>query len=778
MAKRSVDPSRTASILRPFLHEITQAFNELKREIHQAVVVQDLFGLNDTVPVTLVTNADGFKFNTSDEKLKQFQRWLAEQIKSKLLYSQSGTDKPWTDKYVHSAHRQGVVRAWTDVHNTEGELNKPAGFVEGSKAQFLRTAFARPERISKVKMAATRVYTELEGITATMSTRMSSIFANNIANGHGVKKISRELQEQVGIDKKRADRLARTEVINLHADGQLDGYEELAMDDLQVDAELLTAGEACPKCETAATKTYTIKEARGIIPLHPNCRCCWKPLTGLTKKKRAMKLAEAQKKRPGKGKKQDKAAMAPAAGLFGLQPVAVVRWMGANDWTIDEAKTALDASGVSLADATLKIQLKAGKTGTRGPAAELTADQIATLTARKTGGTIKPPPIGPPPVITIVPPPTPPKVTKLEPLVTIQDAIKAVPQPQWDATGSLVKPPKWITYTGEPTDVSRRVWKALGDGGGSAELYTNVGKIIREEMDKDPVVAKIKTQVTGAQEAKRKAQQSWAEVDQAYNKANQDLRADKSGEGPTRERLLAEVRRLGDLRGAANKSYMDSCGALGKLQTQEKAELKGAADRTLRQVRDFGGIKLNYEKGSDKSVIKALDTAADKLPADWMHAVSQHWLDAQKVDRGFFNANGASHGNAGSPPIVALSDDDKKTDPGMISVGMHELTHAVEALYRQEGFIKMGKPQGEFLTSRRKPNEQLEQIAGHGPDEVGYKDEFLEHYIGKQYPTGGFGGKNYYEVMTMGVEGALGARHCTYPDENLSHFVLGMLAGF
>ena len=46
-------------------------------------------------------------------------------------------------------------------------------------------------------------------------------------------------------------------------------------------AEWTTAGDerVCPECGGWEGIKMTIEEARGMIPLHPNCRCDWLPAT-------------------------------------------------------------------------------------------------------------------------------------------------------------------------------------------------------------------------------------------------------------------------------------------------------------------------------------------------------------------------------------------------------------------------------------------------------------------------------------------------------------------
>jgi SPP1 gp7 family putative phage head morphogenesis protein len=73
--------------------------------------------------------------------------------------------------------------------------------------------------------------------------------------------------------------LARTEIIRAHAEGTLNNFELAGLENVELQAEFLTAGDdrVCPICSALSGKIYSIKEARGIIPVHPNCRCTWLP---------------------------------------------------------------------------------------------------------------------------------------------------------------------------------------------------------------------------------------------------------------------------------------------------------------------------------------------------------------------------------------------------------------------------------------------------------------------------------------------------------------------
>lgn len=67
--------------------------------------------------------------------------------------------------------------------------------------------------------------------------------------------------------------------------------------------------------------------------------------------------------------------------IFGHVVTAVIRWMGAHRWTVDQAQRAIAKIGLPVAPATVQAQIRGGMTGTRGEPADLTEDQIAALEA-------------------------------------------------------------------------------------------------------------------------------------------------------------------------------------------------------------------------------------------------------------------------------------------------------------------------------------------------------------------------------------------------------------
>ena len=69
----------------------------------------------------------------------------------------------------------------------------------------------------------------------------------------------------------RADMIARTETARAQSEGTLQGYKNLGYKRVEWSAN----ADACSRCMALAGHRFSIEEASGMLPLHPDCRCSW-----------------------------------------------------------------------------------------------------------------------------------------------------------------------------------------------------------------------------------------------------------------------------------------------------------------------------------------------------------------------------------------------------------------------------------------------------------------------------------------------------------------------
>ena len=73
------------------------------------------------------------------------------------------------------------------------------------------------------------------------------------------------------LQRERSKMIARTEVSRSVNEGYLDSLEGTRYEEV----EISSAGDACSECLDLAGQKFTRAEARGRLPVHPNCRCHW-----------------------------------------------------------------------------------------------------------------------------------------------------------------------------------------------------------------------------------------------------------------------------------------------------------------------------------------------------------------------------------------------------------------------------------------------------------------------------------------------------------------------
>lgn len=274
------DPTRTTALRLRFIRAMNRKFAALSKLIKELVVDLDAFGLKlkPAAPYIVMIEKQAFRFRTNPTKVKAFRKWLKQQVDAGILMTDE-FNRPWVAPYVESAFRKGMTHSYIQIHKSE--LAKSVDFYEGSQEQFLRDAFAQPEVLQKVELLYERTFTELEGVTAAMDQQLSRTLAGGLAEGKNPATIAHELTRNVAnITKTRARMVARTEIIRAHAEGQLDSFERLGVEKVGIRAEWLTAGDGrvCPQCGALEGQVMSVEEARGLIPLHPNCRCAWIPV--------------------------------------------------------------------------------------------------------------------------------------------------------------------------------------------------------------------------------------------------------------------------------------------------------------------------------------------------------------------------------------------------------------------------------------------------------------------------------------------------------------------
>jgi SPP1 gp7 family putative phage head morphogenesis protein len=266
-----VDPTRTVLLRRRYEADMVRRFRDLEKVIRQAIGADDALGL----AANKVVAPPRFDFRRDPEKVNAFIDWLKKSHQDGILQVWRGTKATsgrgaWQDLYIESAYQKGLQRAASQMRKAGAQVHP----------SFVDAAFFRPVHADRVGLIYTRAFNDLKGITDAMDASISRVLAQGIAEGIGPMDMAERITSRIeGIGIARARTLARTEVIGSHAAATLNSFKEAGLEGVKVLAEFATAGDAqvCEQCSGLEGKVYTIKEAEGLIPVHPNCRCTFVP---------------------------------------------------------------------------------------------------------------------------------------------------------------------------------------------------------------------------------------------------------------------------------------------------------------------------------------------------------------------------------------------------------------------------------------------------------------------------------------------------------------------
>jgi SPP1 gp7 family putative phage head morphogenesis protein len=264
-----------------FFAAFSKRFMKLKGEINRLMIEEDALGMKRIHRVENVRWA----FRTTPDKLKEFQAWLAASIDDVLL--DAAAEEAYWEAYVAQGYAKGAERSFTEVMARKPRWGPGEGaFYSGAKAQFLAESFTSPVATGKVKLIAGRVFTDLKDITDGMSAKISRTLTEGLVQGQSPREVARRMNKEVDIGRARSLRIARTETIRAHAEGQLDSMERLGVDQIGVAVEWSTSKmgvtakgypSPCELCAPLQGVVMKLKEARGLLPRHPNCMCSYIP---------------------------------------------------------------------------------------------------------------------------------------------------------------------------------------------------------------------------------------------------------------------------------------------------------------------------------------------------------------------------------------------------------------------------------------------------------------------------------------------------------------------
>lgn len=267
------DPTQTLMIRNILASKFGARFRKLKGDIRTTLTVKDSLALRQNQPADFME----WRGYTDSQKIKAFREWLDNLIDKGVIDRENANKenwgRVWWTPYLAQGYQQGVSHAFQSAQK--------AGVSVPFWSENIFSVANMPVHKDALFIIYEQAFSELKGITESMSQQIQRVLADGIRSGLNPYKVADQINsvvDKVGI--KRAKLLARTETVRAHAEGTLNTLEQLGVDEVSAEVEWGTAGDdrVCPICAPMNGVVFDIREAHGKIPAHPLCRCAWLPM--------------------------------------------------------------------------------------------------------------------------------------------------------------------------------------------------------------------------------------------------------------------------------------------------------------------------------------------------------------------------------------------------------------------------------------------------------------------------------------------------------------------
>lgn len=189
-----------------------------------------------------------------------------------LILLEGGPESLWLLKsYIEPSYQQGtaMTAANLTVQSEAYALTKPTLDV---------ILFSQPYR-KRIGLLAAREFELMQGFSQQMKSDLAQTLTRGMIAGQNPRVIAKDIETRTGVNRSRAERIARTEVTNSFRQARMD-EAQVAQTDLGIKTKMLHLSALSistrPSHRARHAKLFTIQEVRdwyAIIPNPINCRC-------------------------------------------------------------------------------------------------------------------------------------------------------------------------------------------------------------------------------------------------------------------------------------------------------------------------------------------------------------------------------------------------------------------------------------------------------------------------------------------------------------------------
>lgn len=223
----------------------------------------------ERIPTSLAVNAK-YEYQLDPLLLNMILNDASLLVDSVLL--EGDQNNLWlTEGYIEPAATRGTAHAYAN-------LSQQSAVYAASRESFQALLLSAPYQ-RRLSLVYARVFEEMKGFTAEIKRDMARVLTDGVGRGLNPREVARNLRDQVGIESRRANTIARTEITTALRRARWDEAED-ARDGLGLRIMLLHYSALSPTTrQTHAIRhahLYTVEEVREWYATGANsinCKC-------------------------------------------------------------------------------------------------------------------------------------------------------------------------------------------------------------------------------------------------------------------------------------------------------------------------------------------------------------------------------------------------------------------------------------------------------------------------------------------------------------------------
>lgn len=255
----------------------------------------------------VTVNARVYEYQVDAFQLQNINLFIQELLYGELLDNQGGqlTNRWWLNAGLEVAFEDGTSDALQSAKNVTVEAVVGDDVSQAIRVINLEQVLLSQPYQRRIGLLKSRVFESMKGLADSTRSDLADTLARGMAAGTGVRQLTKDVIDRVGISSRRAERIVRTEILNSYRTAtaaETDDLNETVYDDAGWELTQLWFSALAPTTRAHHAsrhgQIYTTQETRDFYSVNANainCLCSQSPV--LANKKTGKILQEKLQKR-------------------------------------------------------------------------------------------------------------------------------------------------------------------------------------------------------------------------------------------------------------------------------------------------------------------------------------------------------------------------------------------------------------------------------------------------------------------------------------------------